>query len=98
MFLYLGEHRRVKRARNRSKTKKMNPHGKSTRLGLPHTVVPIWQDRSTTYTGKLHACAYSTALTTGVSHERVPAEPKNSPILKRPLLRAIRHSKAYLNT
>ncbi|KHG07582.1 Bifunctional purine biosynthesis PurH [Gossypium arboreum] len=48
--------------------------------------------------GRLHARAYSTALTTGVSHERVLAEPKYSPIQKRPLLRALRHSKAYLNT
>ncbi|KHG04696.1 hypothetical protein F383_29743 [Gossypium arboreum] len=34
----------------------------------------------------------------GVSHGCVPAEPKISPIRKRPILRALRHSKAYLNT
>ncbi|KHG17590.1 hypothetical protein F383_07077 [Gossypium arboreum] len=54
-----------------------------------------------TYMGRLHAHAYSTALTTGWSnrtHERVPAEPKYSPIQKRPLWRALKHSKAYLNT
>ncbi|KHF97879.1 hypothetical protein F383_36937 [Gossypium arboreum] len=34
----------------------------------------------------------------GVSHGRVPVEPKFTSIRKRPLLRAFRHSKAYLNT
>ncbi|KHG07934.1 hypothetical protein F383_34913 [Gossypium arboreum] len=34
----------------------------------------------------------------GVSHGRVPAEPKFTPIRKRPILRALRHSKDYLNT
>ncbi|KHG18501.1 hypothetical protein F383_07458 [Gossypium arboreum] len=51
-----------------------------------------------TYMGRLHARAYSTALTTGVLHERVPAEPKYSPIQKRPIFRALRHPKSYLNT
>ncbi|KHF98394.1 hypothetical protein F383_37527 [Gossypium arboreum] len=35
---------------------------------------------------------------TGMSHGRVPAEPKYNPIQKRPILGALRHSKAYLNT
>ncbi|KHG25248.1 putative beta-galactosidase A [Gossypium arboreum] len=77
---------------------KMNPRGKLTRPGLSHTAVSLWQDRSTTYTGRLHACAYSTALTTGMSHGRVPVEPKYNPIRKRPILGALRHSKAYLST
>ncbi|KHG19962.1 hypothetical protein F383_25581 [Gossypium arboreum] len=34
----------------------------------------------------------------GVCHGRVPAESKLSPIQKRPLLRASRHSKAYKYT
>ncbi|KHG08351.1 hypothetical protein F383_35802 [Gossypium arboreum] len=33
-----------------------------------------------------------------MSHGRVPAKPKFSPIRKRPILGALRHSKAYLNT
>ncbi|KHG07537.1 hypothetical protein F383_34516 [Gossypium arboreum] len=32
------------------------------------------------------------------SQERVPAEPKLSPIRKRPILKASRHSKAYKYT
>ncbi|KHG03069.1 UDP-2,3-diacylglucosamine hydrolase [Gossypium arboreum] len=40
MFLYLGEHMRVKRARNGTKKEKIDPHGKSTQVGLPHTGVP----------------------------------------------------------
>ncbi|KHG22013.1 hypothetical protein F383_26607 [Gossypium arboreum] len=48
--LYLGEHRRVKRARNGPKTEKMDQHGKLTRPRLPHTCRP-------------HVRAYSTALT-----------------------------------
>ncbi|KHG08335.1 hypothetical protein F383_35643 [Gossypium arboreum] len=51
-----------------------------------------------TYTGRLHVRAYSTASTTGVSNGCVPAEPKYSPIQKWPIFRALRHSKAYLNT
>ncbi|KHG11675.1 hypothetical protein F383_06135 [Gossypium arboreum] len=50
-----------------------------------------------TYTGRPHASAYVTALNTGMSHRRVPVEPKFSSIRKTPLLRAFRHSKAYLN-
>ncbi|KHG03234.1 hypothetical protein F383_26947 [Gossypium arboreum] len=34
----------------------------------------------------------------GVSHGRVPVEPKSSSNRKRALWRALRHSKAYLNT
>ncbi|KHG20447.1 LPS-assembly lptD [Gossypium arboreum] len=53
--------------------------GNQSRPGVPHwschTAVSIWQDRSTTYTGRLHAHAYSTALTTSVSHGHVPASP-----------------------
>ncbi|KHG21525.1 hypothetical protein F383_27508 [Gossypium arboreum] len=45
-----------------------------------------------TYTGRPHVYAYLTALTTGVSHGHVLVEPKYSPIQKRPLLRAFRHS------
>ncbi|KHG23207.1 hypothetical protein F383_29056 [Gossypium arboreum] len=51
-----------------------------------------------TYTGRLHARAYSTALTTGVSHGSVLADPKYSLIRKKPIFRALRHTKAYLNT
>ncbi|KHG00272.1 hypothetical protein F383_38855 [Gossypium arboreum] len=51
-----------------------------------------------TYTSILHDRACSTALTTGVSHGRVPAESKYNPIQKRPNLGALRKSKAYLNT
>ncbi|KHG22719.1 Histone-lysine N-methyltransferase, H3 lysine-79 specific [Gossypium arboreum] len=69
-----------------------NQHGLDFLTRACHMVVSIWQDRSMTYTDRLHACAYSTALTTGVVHGRVPAEPKYSPIRKRPLLRALRYS------
>ncbi|KHG24322.1 hypothetical protein F383_30538 [Gossypium arboreum] len=58
----------------------------------------IWQKQSTTYTGRPYFCVYLTILTTGVSHRCVPIEPKYSPIQKKPLLRAFRHFKAYLNT
>ncbi|KHG29547.1 D-amino acid dehydrogenase small subunit [Gossypium arboreum] len=34
----------------------------------------------------------------GMSHGRVPAEPKFSPIQKSPILRVLRHSKAYKYT
>ncbi|KAG8501212.1 hypothetical protein CXB51_003326 [Gossypium anomalum] len=37
LVLYLGEHRRAKRIRNKPKTEKMGRRGKSTRPGLPHT-------------------------------------------------------------
>ncbi|KHG30120.1 hypothetical protein F383_02130 [Gossypium arboreum] len=33
-----------------------------------------------------------------MSHGRVPVEPKFSPIRKRPVLRVLRHSKAYKYT
>ncbi|KHG08171.1 Alanine--tRNA ligase, mitochondrial [Gossypium arboreum] len=48
--------------------------------------------------GISHARAHLTTLTTGMAHGRVPAEPKFSLVRKRPILRALRHSKAYLNT
>ncbi|KHG30063.1 Nitric oxide synthase, salivary gland [Gossypium arboreum] len=32
-----GEHRRIKKARNGPKTEKIDPHGKTTWPGLPHT-------------------------------------------------------------
>ncbi|KHG00702.1 ALG-2 interacting X [Gossypium arboreum] len=48
-----------------------------------HMAVSIWKDRSMAYTV--------------IAHGRVPAEPKFSPIRKRPILKALRHSKAYLN-
>ncbi|KHF99036.1 lps-assembly lptd [Gossypium arboreum] len=75
-----------------------NQHGLDFLIRACHTVVSHWQDRSMTYTGRLHACAYSIALTTGMSYGRVPTESKYNPIQKRPILRALRHSKAYLNT
>ncbi|KHG13269.1 hypothetical protein F383_06080 [Gossypium arboreum] len=57
--------------------------------------VSIWQNRSTTYMGGPHARAYLTGLTTSMSHRCVPVVPKLSPIRKRPILRVLRHSKAY---
>ncbi|KHG30639.1 hypothetical protein F383_11498 [Gossypium arboreum] len=51
-----------------------------------------------THTGKPHARAYLTSLTTGVSHGCVTAEPKLSPIQKRLILRVLRHSKTYKYT
>ncbi|KHG01250.1 hypothetical protein F383_39209 [Gossypium arboreum] len=41
-----------------------------------------------------------TALTTALSNRTrtCPYRPKFSPIRRRPILRALRHSKAYLNT
>ncbi|KHG09988.1 ALG-2 interacting X [Gossypium arboreum] len=60
-----------------------NQHGLDFLTRACHTAISIWQDQSTTYM---------------VAHKRVPVELKYSPIRKRPLLRALRHSKAYLNT
>ncbi|KHG02263.1 hypothetical protein F383_24547 [Gossypium arboreum] len=50
--------------------------------------------------GRLHARAYSTALTTSWSNRTraCPCEPKFSPIQKMALLRASKHPKAYKNT
>ncbi|KHG29621.1 DNA-directed RNA polymerase subunit alpha [Gossypium arboreum] len=48
-----------------------------------HTAVSIWQDRSMTYMGGSHARAHLPALTTSMSHGRVPSEPKFSPIRKK---------------
>ncbi|KHF99535.1 Rho GTPase-activating 36 [Gossypium arboreum] len=48
------------------------------------------------HTGSSHAPWQSRH--TAVSHGRVLAEPKLSPIQKRPLLRVSRHSKAYKYT
>ncbi|KHG15951.1 Patched domain-containing protein [Gossypium arboreum] len=66
---------------------KTDPRGQSTRLGLPYTDVS-------------HGCVHVAGLTTGWSNRtgRVPIEPKYSPIRKRPIFRALKHSKAYLNT
>ncbi|KHF99888.1 hypothetical protein F383_38719 [Gossypium arboreum] len=61
---------------------------KSTRPGLPHT-------------GRPHGHVPLASLKqshTSVSHGHVPVEPKFSPIRKRPILRAFRHSKAYKYT
>ncbi|KHG03202.1 Mannonate dehydratase [Gossypium arboreum] len=89
----IGKHRRVKRARNGPKMEKMGQHGKSTRPGLPytgrphghadHTPVSIWQAR---------------AWLEVIAHGHVPTEPKLSPIRKRLILRALRHSEAYKYT
>ncbi|KHG19247.1 Minor capsid VP2 [Gossypium arboreum] len=50
------------------------------------------------HTGGPHPRAYLTGLTTGVSHGRIPVEPKLSPIRKRPILRVLRHYKTYKYT
>ncbi|KHG23550.1 hypothetical protein F383_05191 [Gossypium arboreum] len=42
-----------------------NQHGLDFLTRACHMAVSLWQDGSTTYTGKLHARAYSMALTTG---------------------------------
>ncbi|KHG25884.1 dna damage checkpoint 1 [Gossypium arboreum] len=73
-------------------------HGLDFLTRVDHTAVLIWQNQNTIYTGRPHTRAYLTALTTGVSHGRVPAEPKYNPIQKRPFVRVLKHSKAYLNT
>ncbi|KHF98660.1 hypothetical protein F383_12870 [Gossypium arboreum] len=75
-----------------------NQHDLDVLTWVGHTAVSIWQNQSTTCMGRPHTHAYLTALTTGVSHGHVPVEPKYSPIRRRALLRAFRHSKAYLNT
>ncbi|KHG29406.1 hypothetical protein F383_13591 [Gossypium arboreum] len=75
-----------------------NQHDLDFLTWVSHTTVSIWQNRSITYMDRPHARAYVTALNMGVLHERVSVEPKFSSIRKRPLLRAFRHSKAYLNT
>ncbi|KHG14211.1 hypothetical protein F383_17359 [Gossypium arboreum] len=75
-----------------------NQHDLDFLIRACHTAMSLWQDRSTNYMGRLHACAYSIALTMGVSHGGAPTEPKYSPICIRPILRALRHAKAYLNT
>ncbi|KHF99455.1 hypothetical protein F383_38515 [Gossypium arboreum] len=65
----------------------MDQHTKSTRLGLPHT-------------GRLHSrvnLAESNRPEV-IAHGRVPAEPKFSPIPRRPILRVFRHSKTYKYT
>ena len=77
---------RVKRARNGPKTEKMGQHGKSTRPGLPHRVVHMPVSIQQTRT-RFEA----------IAHGRVPVKPKSSPIRKRPLLRVLKHSKAYIN-
>ncbi|KHF97617.1 hypothetical protein F383_11120 [Gossypium arboreum] len=77
----------------------MGQRTRLTRPGLPHnTAVSIWQNRSTTHKGRTHARVILTGSSTGVSHGGVPAEPKFSPIQKRPILRVLKHSKAYKYT
>ncbi|KHG16580.1 Peroxisomal membrane pex13 [Gossypium arboreum] len=65
----------------------MGQSTKSTRPGLPHT-------------GRPQGCVNLAELkhSLGVSHGRVPTEPKLSPIRKRLILRVFRHSKAYKYT
>ena len=70
--------------RNGPKTEKMGQSTKSTRPGPPHT-------------GRPHGCVNLAELERD-SYGRVPAEPKLSPIRKRLILRAFRHSKAYKYT
>ncbi|KHG06470.1 hypothetical protein F383_32323 [Gossypium arboreum] len=62
----------------------MGQHTKSTRPGLPHT-------------GRPHGRVPLATLTTALSNltRACPVEPKFSPIQNRPILRALRHSKAY---
>ncbi|KHG15058.1 Dihydrodipicolinate synthase [Gossypium arboreum] len=97
-----GEHRRVKRERNGPKTEKIDQHVKSTRPGLPYTGKPharVVLAGSSTARTSLHSLEHGLKKSKmGVSHVRVPVEPKFSLIRKRPLLRDFRHSKAYLNT
>ncbi|KHG25770.1 Alanine--tRNA ligase [Gossypium arboreum] len=76
--------------RNGPKIVKIDQRTKSTGPGLPHTGRP--HGRVPLVSNHTRACHM------GMSHGRVPAEPKFSPIRKRPILRARRHSKAYLNT
>ncbi|KHF99326.1 Ganglioside-induced differentiation-associated protein 1-like 1 [Gossypium arboreum] len=66
----------------------MDPRGKSTRPGLPNTGVSHSRVHLAGLKHDLHR----------LDHKRVPAEPKYSPIQKKPIFRALRHSKAYLNT
>ncbi|KHG20843.1 hypothetical protein F383_27713 [Gossypium arboreum] len=63
----------------------MGQSTKSTRPGPPHM-------------GRPHGCANLAGSNTGVCHGHVPAERKLSPIRKRIILRAFRHSKAYKYT
>ncbi|KHG13788.1 Minor capsid VP2 [Gossypium arboreum] len=71
--------------RNGPEIEKMGQSMKSTRPGPPHT-------------GRPHGCVNLAGSSTGVSHGHVLAEPKLSPIRKRLILRALRHSKAYKYT
>ncbi|KHG21410.1 hypothetical protein F383_28405 [Gossypium arboreum] len=70
----------------------MDPHGKTTWPGLPHTGVSHDHVNLARSKPDLHS------RPSVIAHGRVPAKPKFSPIQKRPILRALRHSKAYLNT
>ncbi|KHG22859.1 hypothetical protein F383_30300 [Gossypium arboreum] len=63
----------------------MGQSTKSTRPRPPHT-------------GRPHGRVNLAGSSTGVLHGRVPAEPKLSPIRKRLILWAHRHSKAYKYT
>ncbi|KHG17531.1 ALG-2 interacting X [Gossypium arboreum] len=80
----------------------MGQRGKLMRPKLPHTGRPHARvylvELIMAYTGRPHTRLYLTALNMSVSHGRVPIAPKFSPIQKRPLLRAFRLSKVYLNT
>ncbi|KHG23505.1 Mediator of DNA damage checkpoint 1 [Gossypium arboreum] len=65
----------------------MGQSTKFTRLGLPHTGRPHG-----------HVNLAESKHDSDVSHERVPAEPKLSPIRKRLISRVFRHYKAYKYT
>ncbi|KHF98455.1 hypothetical protein F383_37718 [Gossypium arboreum] len=70
--------------RNGPKTEKMGQCTKSTWPGPPHT-------------GRPHG-RVNLAESKHDSHGHVPTEPKFSLIRKRPILRVLRHSKAYKYT
>ncbi|KHG00886.1 hypothetical protein F383_39120 [Gossypium arboreum] len=62
--------------RNGPKTEKMGQSTKSTQPGPP-------------YTGRQHGHVNLASSSTGVSHGRVPGEPKLSPIQEREILRVL---------
>ncbi|KHF98409.1 hypothetical protein F383_37668 [Gossypium arboreum] len=45
-----------------------NQHGLEFTTRVDYMAVSLWQGRSTIYTGRSHACAYLTALTTALSN------------------------------
>ncbi|KHG17278.1 Error-prone DNA polymerase [Gossypium arboreum] len=69
--------------RNRPKTEKMGQCTKSTRPRLPHTSRP----HGCVPLASLNHCLKQSHI--GVLHGRVPAEPKFSPIQKRPNFRLL---------